>query len=82
MLAKSLQLCSSLCDLWILALRLLYPQDSPGKNTGVGCHVLPLPPGDLPDSGIKPESLTSPALVGGFFTISITWGACSCVNSS
>ena len=25
-------------------------------------------PGDLPDPGIKPESLTSPALAGGFFT--------------
>ena len=30
------------------------------------------PPGDLPDPGIKPESLTSPALAGGFFTISAT----------
>ena len=26
------------------------------------------PPGDLPDPGIKPASLVSPALVGGFFT--------------
>ena len=26
------------------------------------------PPGDLPDPGIKPESLMSPALAGGFFT--------------
>ena len=26
------------------------------------------PPGDLPDSGIKPASLMSPALVGRFFT--------------
>ena len=31
--------------------------------------VLPcLPPGDLPDPGIKPTSLMSPALAGGFFT--------------
>ena len=30
---------------------------------------LPFPtPGDLPDPGIKPESLVSPALPGGFFT--------------
>ena len=30
---------------------------------------LPFPtPGDLPDPGIKPGSLTSPALAGGFFT--------------
>ena len=33
------------------------------------------PPGDLPDPGIKPSSLTSPALAGGFFTASATWEA-------
>ena len=33
------------------------------------------PPGDLPDSGIEPTSLTSPALAGRFFTISTTWEA-------
>ena len=38
----------------------------PGKNTGV---ELPFPtPGHLPDPGIKPESLASPAVAGGFFT--------------
>ena len=31
------------------------------------------PPGDLPDLGIEPASLTSPALVDGFFTSSIAW---------
>ena len=31
------------------------------------------PPGDLPNPGIKPASLTSPALAGGFFTTSATW---------
>ena len=37
----------------------------------------PLPtPGDLPDPGIEPVSLTSPALAGGFFTTSATWEAC------
>ena len=37
---------------------------------------LPRPlPGDLPDSGIKPQSLMSPALAGRFFTISATWEA-------
>ena len=30
------------------------------------------PPGDLSDTGIKFMSLTSPALVGGFFTTSAT----------
>ena len=33
------------------------------------------PPGDLPDSGIEPVSLMSPALAGGFFTTSATWEA-------
>ena len=32
-----------------------------------------LSPGDLPDSGIEPTSLISPALAGGFFTTSDTW---------
>ena len=31
------------------------------------------PPEDLPDPGIKPVSLASPALGGGFFTTSATW---------
>ena len=30
---------------------------------------------DLPNSGIKPVSLRSPALAGRFFTISTTWEA-------
>ena len=33
------------------------------------------PPGDLTDPGIKPTSLMSPALAGGFFTTSTTWEA-------
>ena len=31
------------------------------------------PPGDLPNPGIEPVSLISPAWVGGFFTTSTTW---------
>ena len=31
------------------------------------------PPGDLPNPGIKPRSLVSPALASGFFTTSATW---------
>ena len=34
------------------------------------------PPEDLPDPGIEPASLTSPALADGFFTTSATWEAC------
>ena len=37
---------------------------------------LPFPsPGDLPDPGIKPESLTSPAPAGRLCTSSATWEA-------
>ena len=32
-----------------------------------------LPPGDLPNPGTEPMSLTSPALAGKFFTTSTTW---------
>ena len=35
------------------------------------------PPGDLPDPGIEPTSLTSPALTGVFFTASASWEALS-----
>ena len=31
------------------------------------------PPGDLPDPGIEPVSLSSPTLTGGSFTTSATW---------
>ena len=51
----------------------LCPWNSPGKNTRVGCHFLLQ--GDLPNLGIKPASLPSPVLAGGFFTISATWEA-------
>ena len=43
--------------------RFLCPWNSPGKNTGAGCHFLLQ--GNLPDPGIKHVSL---ALAGGFFT--------------
>ena len=39
--ARSLQLCPTLCDpMDSSPPRLLCPWDSPGKNTGVGCHAL------------------------------------------
>ena len=46
--------------------RLLCPWDSPGKNTGVGCHAL------LQGPGIEPESLMSPSLAGEIFTTRAT----------
>ena len=69
---KSPQSCLTLCD----------PMDCslPGSSvhrihqaqecwSGLPCPL----PGDLPDPGIEPMSLTSPALAGEFFAISTTW---------
>ena len=68
--AKLLQLCSTLCD----------PVDcSPPGSSLHGIlqarilEWLPWPPpGDLPNPGIDPVSLKSPALAGGFFKTSDT----------
>ena len=38
--AKSLQLCPTLRPHGLSPARLLCPWDSPGENTGVGCHFL------------------------------------------
>ena len=38
-------------------------------------ELLRPPPGDLPDPGLKPASLKSPALTGKFFTTSAIWEA-------
>ena len=38
--AKSLQSCPTLRPHWLQPTRLPRPWDSPGKNTGVGCHFL------------------------------------------
>ena len=39
--------------------------------SGLSCP----PAGDLPDPGVEPTSLISPALAGGYFTASATWEA-------
>ena len=39
----------------------------------MGCHALLQ--GNLPDPGIEPASVRSPALAGRFFTASTTWEA-------
>ena len=69
--AKSLQSC--------LTLRNTLDSSPPGSSvhgilqqehwSGLLCP----PPEDLSDPGIRPESRTSPALAGGFFTTSATW---------
>ena len=58
---------------WTVAHQTPLSMDFPGKNTGVGCHAFLQ--GNLPNSGIKPRSLESPALTGGFFSSSTTWEA-------
>ena len=47
--------------------------DSPGKNTGVGCHALLQ--GIFPTQGLNPLCLLSPALAGRFSTTSTAWEA-------
>ena len=59
--------------LWTLAHQAPLSMGSSRKEywSGLPCP----PPGDLLDPGIKPVSLTSPALADEFLTISITWEA-------
>ena len=59
--------------LWIVACQAPLSVDFSRKEYWNG---LPFPPpGDLPEPGIKPMSLMSPALAGGLFTTSTTWEA-------
>ena len=58
---------------WTVACQLLLSMGFSRKNywSGLPCF----PPGDLPNPGIEPASLTSPALTGAFSTIRATWEA-------
>ena len=56
--------------LWTI---ILCPQDSPGRNTGVGCHALLQ--GIFPTQGSNLHLLNLTALAGGFFTTVTTWEA-------
>ena len=74
--AKSLQSCLTLCNP-IDGIRLPHPWDSPGKNTGVGCHFL------LQCMKVKSESevaqscptLSDPSVHGIFQARVLEWGA-------
>ena len=62
----SLQSCLTLRPPGLYPTTLLCPLDSPGKNTGVGCHF-PLQ-GIFPTQGSNLQSPVSPAWAAGFFT--------------
>ena len=64
---KSLQSCLTLCNLIDCSLPGFSVHGDFSRQeywSGLPCP----PPGDLPDPGIKPSSILSPALAGGFFT--------------
>ena len=70
---KLLQLCPALCH--VMDVTYQAPQ-SMGFSMQENWNGLPRPTlGDLPDPGIEPESLMSPALAGGLFTTNATWEA-------
>ena len=71
--AKSPQSSDSLRPRGLHPTRLLCPWDSPGKNTGEGCHALLQ--GIFPTQVLNPRLLHLPALAGGFFTTGATWEA-------
>ena len=74
MRAKSLQSCLTRCDSMDCSLPgSSVHGDSPGKNTGVGCHALLQ--GIFLTQGSNPLSLLSPALAGRFSTTSAAWEA-------
>ena len=60
------QLCLTLCEP-------LCPRNFPGKNIGVGCHLLLQ--GIFLTQGSNPHLFTSPALAGRFFTTRTIWEA-------
>ena len=68
--AKWLQSCLTLCTKWTVAhqARLCMGFSRQEYWSGLPCP----PPGDLPDPGIKPASLLSPALAGKVFITSAT----------
>ena len=71
--AKSLQFCLTLCNPMTVAHQVPLSMGFSRQEywSGLPCPSL----GDLPHPWIEPVSLLSPALAGGFFTISATWEA-------
>ena len=71
MCAKSLQSCPALCD--PMGCNPLNPSVHGILQARYWNGFLCPHPGDLPDPGMEPTLLTSPARAGGFFTTSATW---------
>ena len=78
---------NSLCTTWIAArqaalsitnsrslLKLVSIESDTTERLSLSCSLFLLP-GNLPDPGMEPTSLASPALAGGFCTTSGTWKA-------
>ena len=81
---RFLQRCAPVCSVTLVRSDSLRPWglsppgssahgDSPGKNTGVGCHALLW--GDFPGPGTEPAFLMPAKLAGWFFPTSATWEA-------
>ena len=66
-----LQSCPTLAILWTVACQALLSMGFSKQEYWSGFPFSP--PEDLPNAGIKPVSLMSPALAGEFFTTSATW---------
>ena len=76
--AKLLQSCLTLCDPMVCSLT---GSSVLGFSRQEYWSGLPCPPpGDLPNPGIEPASLTSRAVTSGFFTTSSTWEALLEIN--
>ena len=67
------QLCQTLSASWNSVSRHLFPRKFCRQEYSGGLTFPP--PGCLPDPGIKPSSLASSTLAGGFFSSSTTWKA-------
>ena len=68
MCARLLQLCRFFAIVWTVSpARLLCPWDSPGMNTGVGCHALLQ--GFFPAQGWNLMALMPSALAGGYLLL-------------
>ena len=80
--AESLQSCLTLRPHGLQPAMLLCPEDSPGKNTEMGCHALLQRM--FPTQGANPHLLCLLNWQTGFFTTGATWEAlqrimCVCV---